>query len=58
MDAHRAVGKQRGHRFVGGHYGNPAGRPPGKGVVIFTGICVVILLVFYACFAWCLLTSS
>jgi hypothetical protein len=58
MDAHRAVGKQQGRPFVEGHYGNRARRPHGKGVVIFTTICVVILLVFYAYFAWCLLTSS
>jgi hypothetical protein len=31
---------------------------PTKGVVIFTSIGVVLLLVFYAYFAWYLLTSS
>jgi len=53
MDAQRA-----------GPYGDPAGWPggshnkPTKGIVIFTSFCVVILLVFFAYFAWCLLTSS
>jgi hypothetical protein len=57
MVAERAVGKQRRLPFVKGHYGNPDGRPT-KGVVIFTSICVVILLVFYTYFGWCLLTGS
>jgi hypothetical protein len=48
--------QRRGHRFVEGGYGNQAGPP--KGVVIFTSICVAILLVFYAYLAWVLLTSS
>ena len=45
-----------------GRYGNPDGHPDGrrhnKGVVIFTSICVVILLAFYAYLAWYLLTLS
>jgi hypothetical protein len=66
MVAERAVGKLRERPFVKGRCGNPAGEPLGsqntstrtKGVVIFTSICVVILLAFYACFAWYLFTSS
>jgi hypothetical protein len=66
MVAERTVGKQRGRPFVKGRYDNPAGWPLGsrdkskesKGVVIFTSICVVIVLAFYACFAWYLFTSS
>jgi hypothetical protein len=53
MVAQRAVGK---HSFVRGRHGDLADRPP-KGVVIFTSICVVILLAFYAYFAWYLFTS-
>jgi hypothetical protein len=63
IERKRAIGRvtlmaaqRRGHRFVEGGYGNQAGPP--KGVAIFTGICVVILLVFYAYLAWVLLTSS
>jgi len=61
MVAQRAVGKQRRRLFVEGRYGNPAGHSADsgshKGVVIFTSICIVILLAFYAYFAWYLLTS-
>jgi hypothetical protein len=56
MVAQRAVGKRRGHPFKGRH-ADLADRPP-KGVVIFTSICVVILLAFYGYLAWYLLTSS
>jgi hypothetical protein len=50
MVAQRAVGKGRGLPFAKGR--------PTKGVVIITSICVVILVVFYACLGWCLLTGS
>jgi hypothetical protein len=53
MVAPRAVGK---HPFDKGRHGNLADRPP-KGVVIFTSICVVILVAFYASLAWYLFTS-
>jgi hypothetical protein len=66
MVAERAIREPRRRMFVKGRYGNPAGGPPGsrnksketKGVVIFTTICVVILLAFYAYLAWYLFASS
>jgi hypothetical protein len=56
MVAQKAVGKRRGHPFVKCGYGDQASPPP-KGLVIFTSVCVAVLVAFYACFAWYLLTS-
>jgi hypothetical protein len=56
MVAQRAVGKRRGQHLKRS-YADLTDRPP-KGVVIFTSICVVILLAFYGYLAWYLLTSS
>jgi hypothetical protein len=51
------VTHRRSHTFIKGGYGDPARRPP-RGVVIFTSICVAILVAFYGYLAWYLLTSS
>jgi hypothetical protein len=51
------VTHRRSHTFVKGGHGDPARQPP-KGVVVFTSICVAILVTFYGYLAWYLLTSS